>query len=93
VFGGGRNRTRREAQQTKPKENPSGAGGHSGPPLRRGFVAEHAVKPNIQNHMKIRQAREGTAALPYAEALCLTTRFDSAYVAWAERRVWWRPEA
>ena len=35
-LGDGRNRTRRDVQHPKPKGNPSGTGGHSGPPLHRG---------------------------------------------------------
>ena len=68
-LGDGRNRTRRDVQHPKPKGNPSGTGGHSGPPLHRGFVTEHAVIPSIQNQMKIRQVRADTAVRPYAEDL------------------------
>ena len=64
-LGDGRNRARRGAQHPKPYENPTGAGGHSGPPLGGGFVTEHAVKPNIENQMKIRQARPDAAVRPY----------------------------
>ncbi len=52
-----------------PKNNSVSTGGRSGPPLRRAFVNEHVVKSHIQNQKEICQAREGAAALPYAEDL------------------------